>query len=160
MVTYPRSEKITIIAPSSRPISFVPSPWRNRSRTSVHQCLGSVSGMDQHLGFWCVRPCFRRVMFFCREDGQILGGESEQRETCGNDCSGNRQLRPLRNVMHAGGGLEPRNAYIQPVRDESQYDEHCNDVESIRGSANLLLSQQHQRQNQAEADFKPEQVHL
>src|SRR5689334_2772133 len=139
MVSAARKEKTQISAVVRTTINFALSPLRRRCHAPASVRFVSVSGMLQ--GNLASRRSDRlcRMLFFLREDWQVLHGESKECEASSNDGARDGDLSPLRHVMHASCGLKTGDADIQAIGNESENDQHGGEIESARSSAYFLL---------------------
>src|SRR5579863_8176554 len=132
------------MAPSKRMFSLA---LKVRVRRHQRPRVGSVSGMLQdrsllqHLG---LRNGDRLVSefllwLFFREDGQILHGQSEEGEAGGDNAASDGQFGPLGEVADAGGTLEPGDADVHAVGDETEDDRNGRKVKAIRARSHFRL---------------------
>ena len=79
-----------------------------------------------------------QVLFvFFREDRQILRHQSEDGEAGSDNRAGDRELRPLRDVVRSRRRLDSRDADVQTIGDESQHHHHGSEIKSLRAVAYL-----------------------
>src|ERR1035438_8521139 len=83
---------------------------------------------------------------------QFLYCQAEHRESECDDGERYSHFRPTRNVMRPGGSFHARNAHIQAVGNEAEYNQHRATIKTRRILVEARLKKQHGRQ-QHEHDF-------